>query len=123
MKIYDNNDTRIDITDDFNRANKRALRKEKFNRFCDWCINHADLAIGGFCAGLGLVSTGIKVGGKVYKRHTEIKNRDLRCYDASRGTYWELRRRLTNKDRLEIDRRMSMGDRLGEILNDLGALK
>ena len=117
----DNN--RIDITEDFYKAEKRAARKERRDQFFKWCGEHLDIAIGGFCAGIGLVSTGIKVGGKIYKQHAEIRSKDLRCYDTSLGRYWELKRRLTNKDWLEIDRRRSMGERLGDILESIGALR
>lgn len=114
---------RIDITEDFYRAEKKRVRKERRKELLKWCGEHIDIAIAGVAAGLGLVSTGIKVGGKIYKQHAELKGKDLRCYDASLGRYWELRRKLTNKDWLEIDRRKAMGERLGDILESLNALK
>lgn len=117
----DNN--RIDITEDFYKQEKRAARKERRDRFFKWCGEHLDIAIGGFCAGLGLLSTGIKVGGKIYKQHSENRNKDLRCYDTSLGRYWELKRRLDNKDWLEIDRRRALGERLGDILESMNALR
>ena len=114
---------RIDITEDFYRAEKKNRRKQRRKEFFEWCGNHMDVAIAGLCAGLGLVTTGIKVGGRIYKQHAELKSKDLRRYDTSLGRYWELRRKLTNKDWLEIDRRKAMGERLGDILESLHALK
>lgn len=114
---------RIDITRDFNKQERRLKRKEKIDKIVNWCTENAGIALTGFCAGLGLLSTGIKVGGRMYKAHVESRNKDYRVYDPTIGHHYELRRKLKNKDWLEIDRRKCAGERLGDILDSLHALK
>lgn len=114
---------RIDITRDFERSERRRRRKERRERFFAWCDDHKEAVFTGFCAGLGLVTTAVKVGGKMYKQRMEYKDKDLRCYDPSLGRYWNLKRPLSNSDWLEIDRRKSAGERMGDILDSLNALK
>lgn len=44
-------------------------------------------------------------------------------YDRSRGCYIELRRKLTNRELLELDRRKRNGESLIEILSSMRVLK
>ena len=117
------NNRPIDVTKEFERAERRARWRENFDNFLDWCSEHKEIMIGGFITGLGLVRTGIKVGGRIHVQNMERRNKDLRVYDTSLGKYWELRRKLKNSDWLEIERRRGNGERLGEILDSLRALK
>lgn len=55
------------------------------------------------------------------KKKETIKNEY--CYDRSLGHYWKLRRKLTNEEWLEIDRRRKSGERLSDILMQLNVLK
>ena len=55
------------------------------------------------------------------RKETDLK--DLYCYDPSLGHYWRLRRKLTNSEWLQVDRRKQKGERLSDILNDLKVLK
>lgn len=114
---------RIDISSNFYKQERKEERASRRKKFWNWCTEHWDIALGGLAAGMGLVTTGIKVGGRAYRQHLEHKDKDLRCYDASLGRYWELKRKLSNHDWLEIDRRKARGERLGDILDDLRALK
>ena len=43
-------------------------------------------------------------------------------YDRSSGHHWQLRRKLTNRDRAIIDRRKKNGDDTFDILYDLGVI-
>lgn len=64
---------------------------------------------------------------KYVKRHqatkAELKVKDLRVYDTSLGHYWELRRKLTNNEWLQIEIRRQNGERLANILADMHVLK
>lgn len=113
----------IDITKDFNKAERRQRWRERKDAALQWCSEHKEAVIGGVIAGLGILRTGIKVGGKIHVQNMERKNKDLRVYDTSLGKYWELKRKLKNSDWLEIERRRGQGERLGEILQSLKALK
>lgn len=52
-----------------------------------------------------------------------------RTYEDKRKTYWDgrkqwyLRREMTTREQLELDRRLERGESAGEILRDMGLLK
>lgn len=52
----------------------------------------------------------------------EASNKELYCYDRSLGHYWKLKRRLTNAEWVEIDKRKKNGERLADILDALKVL-
>lgn len=115
--------TPIDITKDFRKQERRQRWRERREKAFKWCSDHKELVVGGAIAGLGLLKTGLKIGGKIHVQNMERRNKDLRVYDTSLGKYWELKHKLKNRDWLEIERRKANGERLGEILNDLNVLK
>ncbi len=84
----------------------------------NWCKENRTAAIG-----IGV--TTLSFGTKALKAFARIhaSNRDLRCWDASLGHHWVLKRKLSKKEWLKIDRRKANGERLGDILDDLGVLK
>ena len=61
------------------------------------------------------------------RRHHNLQKQEavknLYCYDRSLGHYWALRRELSNREWLEIDRRKKDGERLSDILKELNVLK
>ena len=65
----------------------------------------------------------VKFTAKQINLRSEEKVKELFCYDRSLGHYWELRRKLTNKEWLEIDRRKANGERLADILAEMRVLK
>lgn len=69
------------------------------------------------------ITTVTKVVGKRVnlRKQEEVKN--LYCYDRSLGHYWRLRRELTNKEWVEIDKRKKDGERLADILSQMKVLK
>lgn len=70
-----------------------------------------------------VVAKGIQVIGRRHNLKIEERNRDRRVYDTSLGHYWELRRKLDNRDWTEINRRRNRGESLGEILEEMRVLK
>lgn len=48
--------------------------------------------------------------------------RDEYIYDRSLGSYWRTRRKMTNSEKLEVERRRRGGESLGEILRDMRLL-
>lgn len=97
--------------------------KDAVHDGCVWVVNHqGELIVWG--------SILVPVVGGVVK--TCIRNRNLHkeehlkeeyCYDRSLGHYWALKRKLSNKEWLEIEERRKNGDRLADILADLRVLK
>lgn len=118
----------IDITEEFEKINQMKEDttnkfKKKFEDAVEWCKHNKGAAVTIGLASLELIRQAIRFGCRIYTKQADVRSKDYRCYDTSLGRYWELRKKLTNKDWLEIDRRRSSGERLGDILNDLHVLK
>lgn len=72
---------------------------------------------------IGGMTTVVKVVGKRINLRKQESVKNLYCYDRSLGHYWALRRELSNKEWLEIDKRKKNGERLSDILEELKVLK
>lgn len=57
------------------------------------------------------------------ERARDERRRECRIYDPSLGDYWELKKPLTNNERLEMTERINNGECRGSILDDMGKLK
>ena len=55
--------------------------------------------------------------------HQEELLKDRRMYDNRLGHYWELNRKLSNNEWLEIEERKQQGEPVGDILRRMGVLK
>lgn len=60
---------------------------------------------------------------KDLRNNREAKLLKLRCYDPSKGHYYYLKRELSNKEWLMIDRRREAGEKLPDILEEMRVLK
>lgn len=113
--------------DDFRKEQRRREFKEKVSTAIqngkEWIVRNKDMVI--FFT--PIVIGGITTVSKVVAKHTNLRKeetlKDLYCYDRSLGHYWKLRRELTNKEWLEIDRRKKNGERLSDILAEMRVLK
>lgn len=105
---------------------KREL-KEKFNskvhKGYEWFLRNKDTIVALTPIVVGGVTTVCKVVGKRINLRKEEQLQDLYCYDRSLGHYWKLKRELSNKEWLEIDKRKKNGERLADILADMRVLK
>lgn len=113
----------IDITKQVKRAERKAKWNRRIEAAKDWWDDNKQYAViilPAVCYGIG---KGIRYFGRRHNLKLEEKNKDLRCYDASLGHYWELRRKLTNEEWVAIDRRKKNGERLSDILEELRVLK
>ena len=113
----------IDITKAMKRAERKARWRARFNAAKEWVDDNKQVLMVAVPAVATVVGTGVKVLGKRHNLRVEERNKDLRCYDASLGHYWELKRRLTNEEWVKIDRRKRNGERLADILDELRVLK
>lgn len=120
---YDDYSNRIDITEEYNKMNGSEAKEGALQKLVNWATEHPGLAAGGGIALLKIGKSVIRNGGRILANHVETRNKDLRCWDASLGHYWNLRRKLTNDDWLVINKRKRRGESLGEILRALNALK
>ena len=88
-----------------------------------WFVRNKDTLITVTPVIIGGVATISKVVGKRVNLHKQESIKNLYCYDRSLGHYWRLRRELSNKEWLDIDRRKRNGERLADILADMRVLK
>lgn len=95
----------------------------RFQQFKNWFVRNKEMIffLTPFIAGAGKLI--FKFVGKRTNLRKEENLKNLYCYDRSLGHYWRLRRELTNKEWLEIDRRKKNGERLADILDELKVLK
>lgn len=109
------------------KAFKRKEFKEKFkSKFTDvknWVVRHRVELLTFGPVIITSLATIFKVVGRSHNLHKEEANKNLYCYDNRLGHYWALRRKLSNKEWLEIDRRKKNGERLADILAELKVLK
>lgn len=57
------------------------------------------------------------------KYEKERKRIDHTFYDPSRGTHYDLKRKMTNKENLELSERKANGEDVGKILKSMKLLK
>jgi hypothetical protein len=89
----------------------------------DWVIMNKGVVLYLTPFVVGGLSTIIKVVGKRANLQKEESIKTLYCYDRSLGHYWRLKRDLSKKEWLIIDRRKRNGERLADILSELRVLK
>lgn len=103
------------------RAKKWVQRKTRNVK--EWCRDNKDVILVLGPIVIGALTAGIRVIGKNVNLRKEKDVKDLYCYDRSLGHYWALRRELTNKEWVEVDRRKKNGERLADILDEFKVLK
>lgn len=106
---------------------KKEIRKQKWasrkQKVADWWERNKFYVFTGLPIIAGVATKGIQAFGKYRTAKVEERNKDLRCWDASLGHYWELNRKLTNDDWVRINNRRDRGESLGSILDELKVLK
>ncbi|MDO5397805.1 MAG: hypothetical protein Q4G33_07725 [bacterium] len=110
---------------------KREVKKEQFKvkicsklqDFKEWTIRNRNMLITFTPIVIGSATTITKVVGKHINLRKEESVKKLYCYDRSLGHYWRLRRELSNKEWLDVDRRKKNGERLADILSEMKVLK
>lgn len=123
----------IDVTE-LNEAGKKAKfrefkenLKQKANNVRWWIYDNKEMIMvlgpGAIAGVVTIVVTIVTTIGRHVNLRKEENLKDMYCYDRSLGHYWQLRRKLTNKEWLEIDTRKKNGERLADILEELKVLK
>lgn len=97
--------------------------RAKIRKGKEWVIQNRGLVVTFTPVVISGVATVVKVVGKRINLRKEQSLKELYCYDRSLGHYWKLKRELTNKEWLTIDRRKKNGERLADILAELRVLK
>ncbi len=93
--------------------------KEKGNKVLDWMVDNP-MKTSIIAAVLGRIVTNVY---REHKYQRAERARNTREYDPSLGMYYDLRRPLTNKEKLELSRRHSNGESIGDILESFHVLR
>lgn len=119
-----------DFEKEMKKRNRRKWIQDKLDAASDWYDNNREFAMVAIPAAgalvVAIVKGGINLSKHAMRTHNLKKEEDLKelyCYDRSLGHYWQLRRKLTNAEWVEIDRRKKHGERLADILEELKVLK
>lgn len=108
IDIHDPNETKMQ------RFERKA--KEKYNKAKEWCVDHIDEIVALAPMVVGGIAGTAKIVGKICNTVEEKNLKDKYIYDRSMGRYIELRRKLNQKDLVEISKRRNNGERLTDIL-------
>lgn len=99
-------------------------KKEKWTtRIVNWWDQNKEIVMIVVPPAIGLLTLGVKTFGKRINLQKEQNLKDRYVYDASLGHYWELKKKLSNSQWTEIERRKKTGECLGQILADMNVLK
>lgn len=96
---------------------------QKMHDVKEWVIDNKETIIVLAPIVIGVVTPIVKTVNKhiTLKKAKDVK--ELYCYDRSLGHYWSLKRELTNKEWITVDRRKKNGERLSDILESMKVLK
>ena len=116
------------VIEEHKKEAARRERRAKWNKFKEETVtfveNHwQELAALAVPAAVGVAKGISKYAKKQQAVRAELKTKDLRVDDTSLGHYWELRRKLTNREWIQIEARRQRGERLANILADMKVLK
>lgn len=101
---------------------KAWLKNKKAEAECWWRENKEVVMV----VAPPLIGAGTLLFRVISKRHHLRMEEQLKTkmiYDPSRGFYYELKKKLTNAQRVEIARRRNCGEDLAQILLDMNVLK
>ena len=112
------------------RQEKEKLRKQKMAKMKEVvCKGLTTLIVVGVPAVAAVTPAIVAITGAVKTvnrraiAQTEKESKENYCYDRSLGHYWELKRKLSNSEWLEINRRKDCGEKLADILADMKVLR
>jgi len=95
---------------------------DKLHKTADFMRENKEVLLVVVPIGAGLVKTVVKATVKHGNLRKEEELKERYIYDRSLGAYWKLKRKLSKKEQLEIDRQRSRGKRLGIILDDMNLI-
>ena len=116
-------DRNVISMEDLRKAQRKAWVREKVQAAKDFVTDNKEVLVIALPAFWSLQAMAIKSVGKAINLRKEEHLKNEYCYDRSLGHYWELRRKLTNREWLEIDERKKNGEKLSDILKSLRVLK
>lgn len=118
MKIKFESQSGVDLKEEL-----KTKAKVKFQQCKKWMKTNKDTLIVVAPIALAAVGTLVKVTGKHANLRKQEKVKNLYVYDNRLGHYWGLKRELTSREWLEIDKRKTDGEKLPDILQEFRVLK
>ena len=106
------------------KANAMKTKAESdFLCFKAWCNENPESAR--TLIGTAIISAGAVIVeiAKTANKVSECRSIECDVYDPRTGDHWTSKRPLTNKEKLELERRYGNGERKGDVLNDMRMLK
>lgn len=101
--------------------------KEKISRGWDktksWCSENKDILIVAIPAGLAFAAKAIRAADRMQERKYEYNEKYLQIWDPATRTHVKLRRELKPYEQLELSQRNQDGERITDILWDMGVAK
>ena len=116
----------IDADKQFRKEQRKKEFKRKVNEALDWIKDNKEVLVIVIPAALALTKEGVKVIKYLSKNVALIQEKrikDLKIYDRSMGRYLDLKRPLNQNDMKIVLERRDNGEKLSNILMDLGLLK
>lgn len=123
MKIVVVDDPKDSTWTKFKRRAK-AYTENAWHQTKKWTREHkSEIVFYGVPVAIATTSAAVKAYIK-HKHNVELEELKTNyIYDPSLGHYWHLRRALSTAEALELDRRHQLGERIGDVLNDMHVLK
>lgn len=112
--------------DDFKREERirkmKAKVEELKNKVKDFVAEHPTESLAFVATAIGATVTHVRRLDRKKDLREQQRLREEYIYDRSLGSYWKTRRKLSNAEKLEIERRRRSGESLGEILRSMRLL-
>ena len=108
---------------------KKAVSEVKYLAWCadNWIYDHKNEIVLAAGAGATVITAASGLVRAVNNSSIGVRRqknaKDLTVYDRSAGHYWTLRRKLSNSEWAEVEQRKRNGERIGDILESMKALK
>lgn len=120
-------ENKVVTLEDFRKETRKRVVKDKIKQWLknwtEWCFRNKEVVITLTPVVIAGLTTVTKVVGKRVNLGKQERIKTLYCYDRSLGHYWRLKRELSNREWLEIDRRKRSGECLADILSSMKVLK
>ena len=112
-----------DYKNDVKRKERIDYIKSLPSKGVEWAKEHYV----GLTIGLPIVVNGVcklvRVVNNVHDKSEDDRHRDKMYYDPSAHVWYELRRKLTNSEKIEIAQRIKDGEKRVDILSDMNVIK
>ena len=119
------NEVKFEVVGETKFEKARRIVSSKIHQGADWIRDNREIAVmyaSAAVAGIGAVCQLVKTfTPSAQEKHD--KRVDRQYYDPSTGVHWDLKRKATNRDRVELVQRKRNGENTEDILKDLKLIK